>query len=242
MVARAAADRSAARRAPAGPAHPSARRRRWTWAVRLVDGGARVARDACSIRCRSIARRQRPSCRGGSRSVKERGCRMRTRRSTTCSCSGRSTTCSTAVDRVAVLQRGGAGRASGGNRGRRGDFPVGVDVQRLQGRDDHRRTLPGDRRRAICKPARIATPIARRDGSRPRSSTRRRSSQRRCGKPGLEDVRVVGVEGPAWLWGDRGAEPDDAEWRDAALWAAREVESDPEFMPVSAHLLGIAHR
>jgi SAM-dependent methyltransferase len=59
---------------------------------------------------------------------------------------------------------------------------------------------------------------------------------------GLEDVRVVGVEGPAWLWGDRGTEPDDAEWREAALWAAREVESDPEFMPVSAHLLGIAHR
>ena len=59
---------------------------------------------------------------------------------------------------------------------------------------------------------------------------------------GLRDVRVVGVEGPAWLWGDRGAEPDRAEWREAALWAARTVESDPEFMPVSAHLLGLARR
>ena len=59
---------------------------------------------------------------------------------------------------------------------------------------------------------------------------------------GLEMVRVVGVEGPAWLWGDRGTEPDDEEWREAALWAARTVESDPEFVPVSAHLLAAGRR
>src|SRR5262249_4630206 len=58
---------------------------------------------------------------------------------------------------------------------------------------------------------------------------------------GLRDVRVLGVEGPAWLWGDRGREPDDAAWRAAALWAAREAESDPELVPVSARFLGIAH-
>ncbi len=59
---------------------------------------------------------------------------------------------------------------------------------------------------------------------------------------GLEDVRVVGVEGPAWLWGDRGNEPDDEEWREAALWAARTVESEREFVPVSAHLLAAGRR
>lgn len=59
---------------------------------------------------------------------------------------------------------------------------------------------------------------------------------------GLERVEVVGVEGPAWLWGDRGSEPDNEEWRAAALWAARTVESDPGFVPVSAHLLAVGHR
>ncbi len=54
---------------------------------------------------------------------------------------------------------------------------------------------------------------------------------------GFHDVSIVGVEGPAWLWGDRGREPDDDEWRGAALWAARVVEDDPDFIPVSAHLL-----
>jgi SAM-dependent methyltransferase len=54
---------------------------------------------------------------------------------------------------------------------------------------------------------------------------------------GLADVSVLGVEGPAWLWGDRGREPDDDEWRAAALWAARVIEDDPDFIPMSAHLL-----
>jgi SAM-dependent methyltransferase len=59
---------------------------------------------------------------------------------------------------------------------------------------------------------------------------------------GLSDARVVGVEGPAWLFGDRGREPDDDEWRSAALWAARTVEDDGEFIPVSAHLLAAGYR
>ena len=59
---------------------------------------------------------------------------------------------------------------------------------------------------------------------------------------GFDDVSVAGVEGPAWLWGDRGREPDDDEWREAALWAARVVEDDPDFIPVSAHLLATGRR
>jgi SAM-dependent methyltransferase len=59
---------------------------------------------------------------------------------------------------------------------------------------------------------------------------------------GLEAVEVVGVEGPAWLWGDRGHEPDDAQWREAARWAARTVEREPDFIPLSAHMLGISRR
>jgi ubiquinone/menaquinone biosynthesis C-methylase UbiE len=54
---------------------------------------------------------------------------------------------------------------------------------------------------------------------------------------GLDDVGIVGIEGPAWLWGDRGREPDDEDWRAAALWAARAVEHDADFIPMSAHLL-----
>jgi ubiquinone/menaquinone biosynthesis C-methylase UbiE len=59
---------------------------------------------------------------------------------------------------------------------------------------------------------------------------------------GFDDVSVVGVEGPAWLWGDRGREPDDDEWRTAALWAAGAVEHDPDFIPISAHLLATGRR
>ena len=59
---------------------------------------------------------------------------------------------------------------------------------------------------------------------------------------GLVDVEVFGVEGPAWVFGDRGREPDDESWRDAALWAAEAVERDPDFVPMSTHLLGIARR
>jgi SAM-dependent methyltransferase len=59
---------------------------------------------------------------------------------------------------------------------------------------------------------------------------------------GLAEISIVGVEGPAWLWGDRGREPDDDEWRAAALWAARLVEHDADFIPMSAHLLATGRR
>lgn len=56
------------------------------------------------------------------------------------------------------------------------------------------------------------------------------------------DVAILGIEGPAWLWGDRGREPDDEDWRGAALWAARLVETDADFIPMSAHLLATGRR
>jgi SAM-dependent methyltransferase len=59
---------------------------------------------------------------------------------------------------------------------------------------------------------------------------------------GLAGVEVLGVEGPAWVFGDRGREPDDERWRDAALWAARAVEAEPEAVALSAHLLAVGWR
>jgi SAM-dependent methyltransferase len=56
---------------------------------------------------------------------------------------------------------------------------------------------------------------------------------------GLDDVAVFGIEGPAWVFGDRGDEPDDDAWREAALWAARRVERDPDAVAMSAHLLAV---
>lgn len=56
---------------------------------------------------------------------------------------------------------------------------------------------------------------------------------------GAVDVRVHGVEGPAWLWGDRGTEPPDPWWREAALWAARLTGDDPDGIALSAHLLAV---
>lgn len=56
---------------------------------------------------------------------------------------------------------------------------------------------------------------------------------------GATGVEVHGVEGPAWVWGDRGTEPDDPSWREAALWAARLAADDPDGMALSAHLLAV---
>ena len=89
---------------------------------------------------------------------------------------------------------------------------------------------------------RIATRHGTRFGSRPRSSIAPAQLAEEMRAAGLNDVRVVGVEGPAWLWGDRGREPDDDEWRSAALWAARTVEDDEDFKPMSAHFLAVGYR
>lgn len=59
---------------------------------------------------------------------------------------------------------------------------------------------------------------------------------------GAGRVEVHGVEGPAWLWGDRGEEPDQPWWREAALWAARLAATDPDAMALSAHLLAVGWR
>ena len=56
---------------------------------------------------------------------------------------------------------------------------------------------------------------------------------------GLQFEGLYGVEGPAWLapeiW-------DDAQLREAALWAARAVETEPALLGLSAHLLAIGRR
>jgi len=44
------------------------------------------------------------------------------------------------------------------------------------------------------------------------------------------------------VFGDRGQEPAEDDWRTAALWAARLVESDDIAQAYSAHLLAIAWR
>lgn len=62
------------------------------------------------------------------------------------------------------------------------------------------------------------------------------------GDAGAHGVEVHGVEGPAWLWGDRGREPDAPWWREAALWAARLAGTDPDAVAVSAHLLAVGWR
>jgi SAM-dependent methyltransferase len=55
---------------------------------------------------------------------------------------------------------------------------------------------------------------------------------------GLQPEAVFGVEGPGWLlyelW-------DDAQGRDDILFAARAAEGDRALIPLSAHLLAVAH-
>jgi SAM-dependent methyltransferase len=50
---------------------------------------------------------------------------------------------------------------------------------------------------------------------------------------GLEWHAVLGVEGPAWLF------PNLWDDRETALWSAREVETEPAMLGVSAHLLAV---
>jgi hypothetical protein len=63
---------------------------------------------------------------------------------------------------------------------------------------------------------------------------------------GFDDVSLVGVEGPAWTV-LKGVEAHTAEslvdspLLDSALALARLAESDPALLPVSSHLLALAH-
>jgi hypothetical protein len=59
---------------------------------------------------------------------------------------------------------------------------------------------------------------------------------------GFGDVRILGVEGPAWILPDF-----DARWGDAALKkdlldVAKILESESSILGVSAHLLGIGRK
>jgi hypothetical protein len=55
---------------------------------------------------------------------------------------------------------------------------------------------------------------------------------------GFEDVRVLGIEGPAWTAVDA-AGPDSEAHMNAALLCARAVEEDRALLPASAHLLAV---
>jgi ubiquinone/menaquinone biosynthesis C-methylase UbiE len=55
---------------------------------------------------------------------------------------------------------------------------------------------------------------------------------------GFEDVRVFGVEGPAWTAVDAAGE-DGARLMDSALLCARALEADAAMLPANAHLFAI---
>jgi SAM-dependent methyltransferase len=57
-------------------------------------------------------------------------------------------------------------------------------------------------------------------------------------RAGFEDVRVLGVEGPAWIAVDA-AGADGDQLLDSALLCARVLEEDAAMLPVNAHLLAV---
>jgi SAM-dependent methyltransferase len=58
---------------------------------------------------------------------------------------------------------------------------------------------------------------------------------------GFEDVRVVGVEGAAWLLGDLAGWLDDDARRPLLLDFLARIEAEPSLLGASAHLLALAH-
>ena len=59
---------------------------------------------------------------------------------------------------------------------------------------------------------------------------------------GFSDVRVLGVEGVAWMFGDFDARWADEALRQDMLNIARALEAEPSIVGVSAHLLGIGRK
>jgi ubiquinone/menaquinone biosynthesis C-methylase UbiE len=59
---------------------------------------------------------------------------------------------------------------------------------------------------------------------------------------GFHDVRVLGVEGPGWLFQDFDARWGDAALRKDLLDVARALEAEPSTVGVSAHLLGVGRK
>jgi SAM-dependent methyltransferase len=57
---------------------------------------------------------------------------------------------------------------------------------------------------------------------------------------GFADVRLIGVEGPAWLLGDLGGWLDDGERRALLLERLARLEDEPALIGASAHLLALA--
>jgi ubiquinone/menaquinone biosynthesis C-methylase UbiE len=59
---------------------------------------------------------------------------------------------------------------------------------------------------------------------------------------GFRDVRVLGIEGPAWMLQDFDARWEDAALRKDLLDVARALQSESSIVGVSAHLLGIGRK
>jgi len=59
---------------------------------------------------------------------------------------------------------------------------------------------------------------------------------------GFQDVRVLGVEGPAWMVADFDARWKDPVLRGDMLAMGRALEAEPSMLGVSAHLLAIGRR
>ena len=59
---------------------------------------------------------------------------------------------------------------------------------------------------------------------------------------GFVDVRILGVEGPAWILPDFDARWDDAALKKDLLDVARALESESSVLGISAHLLGIGRK
>lgn len=59
---------------------------------------------------------------------------------------------------------------------------------------------------------------------------------------GLEVVELLGIEGPGGLVPDLAARWRDAAWREALLFAARAVESEPAMLGAAGHLMAVARK
>ncbi|NIR50041.1 MAG: methyltransferase domain-containing protein [Phycisphaerae bacterium] len=59
---------------------------------------------------------------------------------------------------------------------------------------------------------------------------------------GFQDVRVIGLEGPAWLLSDFERRWHDSERREEILWIARVLEQEPAIRALSAHLLAVGQK
>jgi ubiquinone/menaquinone biosynthesis C-methylase UbiE len=59
---------------------------------------------------------------------------------------------------------------------------------------------------------------------------------------GYQDVKIIGVEGPAWIVPDFDTRWADQAQRDDIMSVARALETEPSILGASAHLLGVARK